>query len=280
MERTWLIATFSILLFCLCGNSVQAQFYVEPKAEMGVEYYPKASRDFQAQTHGGGKIDLGYMFNRHSGVDVQLGLNMTRYLKNESKVDGSPLQTEATKVLQFKREAILSFKRILGWGKVLVGGWIGRRSIHWMDRDCNCYFNNFPHSGSAAEVLEEMQKKKKRLPGIAYHDGLRPYIKLHITSHDFTVEAIGPAYRWHAVTLPYNSWRVAVEYEYGNLTVGNRSKFGGLKEYSSDAYAYYSLIPEIAVGVHAGRISYPGYQRPLSRFSVSLEISLSRLHRW
>lgn len=283
MERLWLI-TASLLFFCLGWNVAEAQYYLEPKSEFKVEYYPKNSRDFQAQSYAAGQIVAGYDFSDNLGIGVRFGLDITRHLKNESKMQGSPLQTEATKVMEFRREAILSMVYYPDWGEIWIGGWIGRRSAHWLDRDCNCYFNDFPkEDGSAKEVMESLREGDKH-PGIAYHDGLRPYLKIEVSDYNLTVEAQGPAYRWHTVTLPYSSWNISVEQRYsdvkgGDLIIGNKSGLGGLTEYSSDGYAYFAPIPELEVGVHFGRIPYPGYQQPLNRFSFSLKISLSKRYK-
>ncbi len=266
------------------------QTYLRPAADFRVSYLFPDSRDFQAGVRGAGSIRIGHDWpKRKFGVSILGRLGMTRHLKNESKRDGNLFQTEATKVLEFRRGLTLVGKYLPTWGEIQAGGWIGRRSVHWMDRDCDCFYNSFPRNYQTASEAKNKPTRRKD-PGIAYHDGLRPYFRVQVglsslptpwlESGAFSLQAYGPAYRWHEVTLPYPDWTVTVQYSRadvfgGRIELGGDSHFGGLIDSAVEGYINYHPIPGLQFGFRYGRRPYPGYERPLHRRSVFVLIDLS-----
>lgn len=266
--------TFLVVLLLLVPAGVMAQSAVELEAFTDFELWPDHDRDFQHRIHAGSQAGIHIW-----GMHATAGMSLLRYIKHSSKADGLPFQGEATKVWGFRHALTLSRHITFKKSYVEIGLWAGRRAIQWVDRDCECYHNRFPvgHK-SAREVLEENGSREKD-PGIAYHDGLRPRLVVFFAPYDIRLKVLGPAYRWHEVTLPYPRWIFNVEYSprlffAGDLKLGTHSEMSGLIKPTTDLFAYWMPVEGMQFGVRYGRIPHPGYRDPLQRVSFSLRIQI------
>lgn len=234
---------------------------------------PTFSGDVHAEARAWSTDDRCYQHDMEAGASIEAlwgrwfavgHLSMQWWGACDAKIPASFMNAESGRVI----DRVHGAKAGVDLGAVRVGGAILRRSVHHFWRNAAATrTNQFPADNDAVAAKERC-RSGGTCPGLGYYDALGPYIG--VDAGPFSGEVAWLAYRWKALTLPWPSVLLEATYTMGPWEIGAEGQAGGEMEAALDASLYRRIFKRFWVGANVGRLSPPGWGKPIDRLAVGV----------